>query len=399
MKIKILDSKTTEVFFENTFYKTGIEIDVPFSIAIRMSKAINVELFTNKLTYDPSLFKDRKKFSFTSDIDQISGWGNVSFNLLKNSLGYDISITGRLHNITDRDISIMAKKPLEEAGVMVWHEQPKHTWDNSPFAKNIAIIPFETTIIPASWIRKINQFDALLVPCQQNADAFKDSGVTVPISVIHWGLDTEKFYQIDRPERNTFTFGHMGALSVRKGTDILIDAFREAFPPLLYPDVRLICKTSNNHYPFMVKDKRIIVQLMPVSHEELMNTFFKETDCFVFPTRGEGCGMTPMEAMSTGIPAIVTNWSGPVEYMSANDGFLLNYSLVPAKAFTEQVYKEECGLWAEPDKEHLKELMLYCYNHQDEVKEKGNLAAIRMREEFTWEKTIKEFHECLNKYA
>ena len=398
MKIKILNTKARSVFFENKFYDTGVDLDVPFSTAIKLSKTIDIKFYFDKVEYNPDLFKKEKKFSFTSDIDQISGWGNVSFNLLKYSSDYNISLTGRVYNIIDRDISAMTKREIPENGAMVWHEQPKGTWDNSPFAKNIAIVPFETTIIPHSWIAKINSFDALFVPCQQNVDAFRDSGVKVPIEIIHWGLDIAKFHKILRPERDTFTFGTMGALSIRKGTDVLIDAFREAFPPHLYPNVRLICKTSNPHYPFMVKDKRIIVQMLPVSHDELMETFFKEIDCFVFPTRGEGFGLTPLEAMATGVPAIVTGWSGPEEYMTDEVGWKIKYTLQPAKNFTEQVYREECGNWAEPDKEHLKELMLYAYNHQDEVKEKGEKAAQHVIDNWQWKDKIKMFHEALNKY-
>ncbi len=398
MKIKINNNKARALFFENRFYDTGTELEVPFSTAIRMSKIADVEMFAEIPEYDSELFKKQKKFNFTSDIDQISGWGNVSFNLLKHSKDYDIALTGRYFNLSDRDIKGMSQKDLFDTGAMIWHEQPKTSWSHSPFPKNIAIIPFETTIIPASWIEKVNKFDALFVPCQQNKEAFENCGVKVPIEIIHWGVDTERFTEIERPIRDTFTFGHMGALSIRKGTDTLIDAFREAFPIHLYPNVRLICKTSSPHYPFMVKDKRIIVQMTAVSHEELMETFFKQIDCFVFPTRGEGFGLTPLEAMATGVPAIVTGWSGPEEYMNDAVGWKIKYSMSPAKNFTETVYKENCGDWAEPDKEHLKELMKYAYDHQDEVREKGKMAAEYVRKVWQWKDKIKMFHTSLQKY-
>lgn len=398
MKVKILDTKAREFYFENKFYVTGIELEMPFSTAVRLNRITKLEYIYDKQDYDASLFHNDKKFGFTSDIDLVSGWGNVSYNLLKYSKDFLISLTGRTLNVKDRDIYKMANRAIEESGAMVWHEQPKDTWLLTPFAKNIAIVPFETTIIPKSWIERINHFDALFVPCQQNVDAFKASGVKVPIEIIHWGIDTDAFRVVERPQRDIFTFGHMGSLSIRKGTDVLIDAFREAFPIHLYPDVRLICKTSNPHYPFMVKDKRIIVQMQAIEHEELMDTFFKEIDCFVFPTRGEGVGLPFLEAASTGVPVIVTNWSGPVDYMSDDMGWKLNYSLVPAKDFTQHVYKEECGEWAEPDKEHLKELMMHCYTHQDEVREKGKSAAAYIRANFTWAKTIIEFHHALSKH-
>lgn len=398
MKIIIHDSKTRAVFFENLFYDCEVELDVPFSAAVRLSKLSDVEMFFEKQEYDPELFKEEHKFNFTSDIDQVSGWGNVSFNLLKNSLDYNISLTGRLFNISDRDLLLMSHRELADRGAMIWHEQPRATWDNSPFPKNIAIIPFETTVIPASWVKRINAFDALLVPCKQNQEAFRNSGVTIPIDIIHWGIDTEKFAEISRPKRDIFTFGTMGALSIRKGTDTLIQAFQEAFPPYLYPNIRLICKTSQPHYPFMVKDKRIVVQMMPVSHEELMNDFFKEVDVGVYPFRGEGFGLCPIEMLATGAPVIMTGWSGAMEYYDPKCCLKLDYTMVPAKEFTEKVYHEECGMWAEPDKEHLKELMLWCYNNKDKVKEMGEYAGNYVKREWTWSKKINMFKNSINKY-
>lgn len=399
MRIKIKNTKARSVFFENSYYETGKEIDVPFSMGLRLSRMVGLDILDiEPKEYNPELFKEEKKFAFTSDLDQVSGWGNVTFNLLKHSKEYCISLVGRLNNVTDGDVLKMASREVNPEEAMIWHEQPKDTWEHSCFKRNIAIVPFETTVIPASWIARINKFEALFVPCQQNVEAFRNSGVKVPIEIIHWGVDTAKFKPIERPKRDTFTFGHMGALSVRKGTDVLIDAFREAFPPHLYPNVRLICKTSNYQYPFMVKDSRIKVMMTPVSHEDLMKDFFEKIDCFVFPTRGEGFGLTPLEAMATGVPSIVTGWSGPAEYMNEDVGWSIRYKESPAVNFTKYIYKEECGNWVDPDKEHLKEIMKYCYEHPDEVREKGKRAAEYVQNEWTWEKKIGMFKEVLNKY-
>jgi glycosyltransferase involved in cell wall biosynthesis len=279
---------------------------------------------------------------------------------------------------------------------MVWHDQPRTSWFNSPFTRNVAIVPFETTVIPHSWISRINSFEALLVPCQQNIDAFRASGVTVPIELVHWGVDGDLFAPILRPERDFFTFGHMGALSERKGTDLLISAFRDAFPT--QKDVRLLCKTSYRQYPFMVKDDRIKVMIGEVEHKDLMDDFFKQIDCFVFPTRGEGFGLTPLEAMATGVPAIVTGWSGPVEYMTPETGWLIDYKMTPAKLFSEKTYHEDCGDWAEPSREHLIELMRYAYRHREETKERGQKAAEHVKKVWQWEDKINMFHAALEKH-
>ncbi len=397
MKVKINNSKANWVFLNGKEYKTNEFIELPLEDALRLSRIMSVDLDGSKGTYDPSIFKDQGKFALVADIDSVSGWGNVGLNLVKyTSPVYDVSLIGKTLNVKDPAVLRAVHSPVDMNMGVVLHEQPKSTWDMLPFDRKIAIVPWETTQIPPSWVSRINRCQALFVPCKQNIEAFKNSGVKIPIELIHWGIDPKMFYPVERTSGRPFTFGTMGALSYRKGTDILVQAFLRAFPK--EQDVQLICKTSFNGFMFATRDKRVKVDMTPVDHSELMNLFFKKVDCFVFPTRGEGFGLTPLEAMATGMPAIVTDWSGPTEYMTDEIGWKLDYSPAEAKDFTKTVYKEECGNWVDPNIDHLVHLMRYAYEHQDEVKKKGQAAAEYVKNEWTWEKKISMFHEALRKH-
>ena len=46
-------------------------------------------------------------------------------------------------------------------------------------------------------------------------------------------------------------------------------------------------------------------------------------DVFVLPTRGEGWGLPIVEAMAMELPVIVTNHSGPTEYLTDANSFPL----------------------------------------------------------------------------
>ncbi len=399
MEVTIPVSKGREILFDGKWYPMGKPIDVDFSTAIRMRRNVHAIVPYVKHPYDASLWREKKNATFVADIDSVSGWGNVGLNLLKYSRFAKFSLVGKVYNVRDPYVATAAGRAVEMGSAAIWHEQPKAEWLVSPFSRNIAIVPFETTLIPQSWVSRLNFFDALFVPCEQNVKMMRDSGVTVPIEVIHWGVDTERFYEVDRADDGVFTFGTMGALSIRKGTNILVNAFERAFPN--QSDVRLICKTSNRGYPFMSKDRRIEVQMEAVPHQDLMDQFFKRVDCFVFPTLGEGFGLTPLEAMATGIPAIVTGWSGPEEYMNEEVGWRIEHTMDEAKEFSDPrsgVYKEDCGQWAIPSIDHLVHLMRHAYEHQDEAKAKGRAAAAYVRERWTWASQIGLFEDALNKH-
>lgn len=388
------------MLFDGKWYPVGVPIDVDFSTAIRMKNTVHAIVPYIKNPYDPKFWKEGGEAAFIANVDNNTGWGNVGVNLIKYSHKFaKFSLVGRTHEVRDPHVLGALSRAVNMNGAGIWHDQPKVEWLMSPFSKNISIVPFETTVIPKSWIPRINNFDALFVPCQQNKEAMIASGVTVPIEIIHWGVDPSRFYEIERKDDGVLTFGTMGALSIRKGTNILVNAFERAFPN--GEKVRLICKTSNRGYPFMSKDKRIEVQIGPVSHDELMNSFFRLVDCFVFPTLGEGFGLPPLEAMATGIPAIVTGWSGPMEYMRPDVGWTIDHTMDIAKEFSDPstgIYKEDCGQWAIPSVEHLVALMRYAYEHQDEVKAKGKRAAEYVRQEWLWSKKIHMFEEALNKH-
>jgi len=78
-----------------------------------------------------------------------------------------------------------------------------------------------------------------------------------------------------------------------------------------------------------------------------LTSLIAECDGFVSLHRSEGFGLGPSEAMSLGKPAIITNWSGNTDYMTADNCIPIGYELVqlgrdygPYKAHQR---------WAEPD--------------------------------------------------
>ena len=392
--------KASEIYWNNVNIPTNREVSLSLTDALRLSRIFNVEIVkVVRKNYDPSLWREKGIFGFTGDADTKSGFGNCSYNLISYSTmcGCDVRWNGR--GIEVPELKRFSNTEIIPEMAMVWHEQPNAKWTNTIFEKNIAVVPFETTKIPECWIDKINAFDALFVPCEHNVQMMIDSGIKIPIELIHWGVDEKKFYPLEREEKGgKFTFGTMGALTTRKGTDILVDAFMEAFPIKKYPDVELLCKTSSSMYPFAVRDSRVKVHMLAVDHLDLINNFFKKVDCFVFPTRGEGAGLPVVEALATGLPVIATGWSGILDYMPEEAGWFLNYKLVPAKEFSEKVYGSDCGYWAEPDKNHLIELMRYCYTHRDEAKRRGEIGAQWIKDNRLWKDTIFEFLVALNKH-
>ena len=98
---------------------------------------------------------------------------------------------------------------------------------------------------------------------------------------------------------------------------------------------------------------------------------YANVDCVVQPSRGEGWGRPHVEAMAMELPLIATSWSGPSEFMTAENSYSINILKdlipIPDGAFAGH-------LQAEPDAGHLKELLLHVVKFQDEAKARGKKA-------------------------
>ena len=213
-----------------------------------------------------------------------------------------------------------------------------------------------------------------------------------PIHVYGHGIDPEIFYPLERPIRETYTFLHYGRLSARKGTDLVYKAFVEEFSH--GEDVRLILKDTVPICPVVINDSRV-EWIHATYSKEQMRELMRAADCFVFPTRGEGFGLPPLEAMATGLPTIVTNWSGPVDFADPADTLLLPYKMERSHEF-DAIYQdflspgETSGEWAEPDFGELKRLMRWCFEHRGESRMMGMQSAERLSRDWTWQKKVKE---------
>jgi glycosyltransferase involved in cell wall biosynthesis len=71
------------------------------------------------------------------------------------------------------------------------------------------------------------------------------------------------------------------------------------------------------------------------------------SDCYLSLHRGEGFGMTMGEAMLLGKPVIATNYSGNVDFMTAENSYLVDYRIVPLTRDYGPYMRGH--VWADPD--------------------------------------------------
>lgn len=89
------------------------------------------------------------------------------------------------------------------------------------------------------------------------------------------------------------------------------------------------------------------------------------------------------EAMSMGLPVIVTNWSGTVDFVDDTVGYLIDYQLSPVPMDNEIPWWFKGAKWADCSVPHLRKIMRHVYENRAEVAAKGRAARRLMQSQFS----------------
>lgn len=221
---------------------------------------------------------------------------------------------------------------------------------------------FESTAIPAECVEIFNKyFDKIIVPDPFLIDAYKNSGVKIPVIAAPMGLYLEKFLQLPlktNTQKKPFVFSCVGTRYARKNIKKLIQAFAAVYGNNKDVVLKLQVKSDTldlnlqeglgeylerfteeelEHFveksmeeeesledlieELAVDNIHLLTNVM--SEEEYIN-FLGASDCYVLLSKGEGFSNTPREAMAAGIPIIISNNTAHTTIANAGYGIAIN---------------------------------------------------------------------------
>jgi len=96
----------------------------------------------------------------------------------------------------------------------------------------------------------------------------------------------------------------------------------------------------------------------------------RSMDGFVSVSRGEGFGLMPLQAVSAGIPTILSNAHGHREFAD-----LATHRIPTTSVPTSEGDWHNMGDWDEPDREALAEAIKDLYNKRDKYRRQATLTA------------------------
>jgi glycosyltransferase involved in cell wall biosynthesis/tetratricopeptide (TPR) repeat protein len=289
----------------------------------------------------------------------------------------------------------------KQARVTVRHAWPP-LWQPPQSGAWVLIQPWEYGVVPTEWVRQIKRVDEVWVPSEYARRTYVDAGVEpAKVKVVPNGVDPRKFHPAIPPlplaTRKKYKFLFVGGTIPRKGVDLLLKAFLARFTAA--DDVCLVIKNfgAQGVYHGLTMEKDILAaQSEPNGPEilcltddlapEQMASLYTACDCLVHPYRGEGFGLPVLEAMSCGLPVIVTAGGSTDDFASDDYAYRIPARRKPLAQSISGMKLPHPGWWLEPQLDALGERMHWVASHPEEARRKGRMASPYVRANWSWDR-------------
>lgn len=368
------------------------------------------------------------KLLYSAPFLENSGYGEAARNYAKALHSVGVELTAK--NI-DYQSEKAKLKPDDEAFLRsilgkkvaydrtVTHSVPEH-WPNfmEQGKKNFGWTVWETSVTPPQWTPVMNgPADRIIVPSVHTMTAIKAAQVRKDIAVVPIPLDVTMF---DKPEEDEsltlmgiaqedFKFLASSQFTERKNFIGLIKAYYHAFHGV--NNVVLILKTYMQKHD--AEDQARVMGIINGVKQSmnmpnfprivLLNSIFTDkqmvvlnrfSDANVMLHRGEGWGMSQMEAALAGKPVIATNYGGISDFLDKDTAYLVDYSLTPV--FNMWGWYQGNQMWAEPDMGDAIKKMRNVFMLRKKSQAVGEAARKNIIHNFNYERVGRKMQEALS---
>jgi len=310
-----------------------------------------------------------KKIIIDCDVFSGTGYGMLSREFMKRILPRDLGIkinpinsSGLFQTCLTNDDNVFSKYFIdpgslsEDKYIHVRIYPPKINFPRKIY--NVAYTMLESYTLNHFYAKMMeSSYDRFIVPTNFIKETFSKYLDSNRISVVPLGVDSQvfnpnvqtedvEFKRVDFKTKTIqptdekpsgFKFLSCARFSHRKGCDLVLKAFANGFDKQK-DDVSLVLfylPENENNKKHLIN--RILSIFSKYDTNKIPPVYLKNEpwptnkqyipygwgDCFVFPSRGEGFGLTPLEAAACKMPVISSNSSGLSDFISDETAFVV----------------------------------------------------------------------------
>ena len=343
------------------------------------------------------------------------GYGVVGKNLFK-ALSKQIDIAlfpvGNIHLDTE-ELASDIQKAINNGHIFdkVFHQSPcLKIWHEHDLANRIGNGPqyafpfFEINALDERRINHLSSMDTIIVASTWAKDVIERySQISAPVKVVPLGVDPNIFSYKPQATEDVCVFLNCGKWEKRKGHDILLEMFKQAFPN--EKDVALWMMPSN---PFLSNKDRheweryynsdARVKIIPhlTTHQEVAN-MMSLSYCGIFPSRAEGWNLELLEMMAMGKHVIATDYSAHTQFCNDKNAKLIKINNFE-KAEDTVFFTNSVGEWASLDGDPFNQGVEYLRHYYEKWKSNPishNEEGIKTAQKLSWSNTAHQLEEVI----
>lgn len=290
----------------------------------------------------------------------------------------------------------------ETPSVKIWHQNQLagHVGNG----EKIGFPFFELDRFTLPELHHIGNMDRMFVASHWAAQILEKILPRQYIHVVPLGVDRSIFFEAETPrlEADQTVFINVGKWEIRKGHDVLLEAFNKAFNPSDPVALNMICDNPfigqmNDKWRAAYKQSKLgskinFINRRDVPTQKVLARHLQAADCGVFPARAEGWNLDLLETLSCGKHAIATNYSAHTEYVSKDNCLLIDVN--ETEPAIDNIWFNGQGEWAKIDEQQVDQLIEHMRTvHR--LKQTGNLGinkyGIETAKFFSWENSADQF--------
>jgi len=363
-----------------------------------------------------------------------SGFGNVAREYvywMQESGKFDVKINITNYSLIDgnkylEDSEIEYFKKLEFSEkernkyydrIFVNHITPDIAYTIDKFKNSTLYTTWETDRIQTKAVERCNNFDLILTPSEFSKFAFLNAGVTKPIEVIHHISVPKKLKEnksLEELTKNKFTFLSIFEWSLRKGYDILIESFIEAFKN--NPNVILLLKVNSfininqlknevvSYIKSVKKDLKYpaIYPICDFWKTNNLTSLYKYSNCYATATRGEAFSLCLADSMVNGLVCIAPSRGGHTEFLNDDNSILIPSEYTEIKSIEPERRHYLGQKWIEIDRHYFIKALQAVYEEWLNPDEKQKLflkeESEKVQKQLSPEVILNKFEEYFQKY-